>query len=255
MICFFCDLDNTLIYSHRIKLQGDFVAVEYLNDQVQSYMTKKTYNFLRNLKEFILIPTTTRSVEQYRRLSKVFAEFGCRYALVCNGGILLNRNEIDQDWLNETRRIAGDELHSLSEAGKWIVRKYPIQSIHSINDIMIYFKTETPARDADLLVREVERERINIYHDRNKVYCIPSSITKGNALKRLSEQMGIDHSLAAGDSFTDISMLDVADVAIIPVKIADAVDNQRKYVYGGAGCFSDYICDVIVKEFSNMRRN
>ena len=250
---FFSDLDNTLIYSHRIKLPGDSVAVEYLNDHVQSYMTQKTYHFLRNQKEFLLVPTTTRSVEQYDRLSDVFAEFGCRYALVCNGGVLLNRNEVDQEWLKETKRIAGNELRSLDEAGKWILRRYPAQFVHLINDIMIYIKTETPAKDADMLAGEVDLERINIYHDRNKVYCIPASITKGNALKRLSKQMGIDRSFAAGDSLTDISMLNRADAAILPAELSDAVDNQRKYVAGISGCFSDYICDVITKELLNKR--
>ena len=52
------------------------------------------------------------------RLSETFARFGCRYALVCNGGILLDNNEIDLEWLSETKRIAGDELSDLKEASE-----------------------------------------------------------------------------------------------------------------------------------------
>ena len=47
MTYFFSDLDNTLVYSHRVSLPGERIAVEYLNDHIQSYMTKKTYDFLQ----------------------------------------------------------------------------------------------------------------------------------------------------------------------------------------------------------------
>lgn len=89
MTYFFSDLDNTLVYSHRVLLPGERIAVEYLNDHIQSYMTKKTYDFFSKSNGVFLIPATTRTCEQYARLSETFARFGCRYALVCNGGILL----------------------------------------------------------------------------------------------------------------------------------------------------------------------
>lgn len=52
MTYFFSDLDNTLVYSHRVSLPGERIAVEYLNDHIQSYMTKKTYDFSVNLMEY-----------------------------------------------------------------------------------------------------------------------------------------------------------------------------------------------------------
>ena len=39
---FFCDLDHTLIYSHRVALGEEKVVVEYLNGKEQSFMTRTT---------------------------------------------------------------------------------------------------------------------------------------------------------------------------------------------------------------------
>ena len=62
MTYFFSDLDNTLVYSHRVSLPGERIAVEYLNDHIQSYMTKKTYDFFSKSIGVFLIPTTTRTL-------------------------------------------------------------------------------------------------------------------------------------------------------------------------------------------------
>lgn len=245
MIYFFSDLDNTLLYSHRVSLPGECIAVEYLNNRVQSYMTKKTYNFLIESNGVFLIPTTTRTCEQYARLSETFAKFGCRYALVCNGGILLDNNEIDLEWLSETKKIAGDELSDLNEASKLFLRFFPKENIHYANDIMIYAKTDTTASDAVRLTSMLNTESLNVYYDSRKVYCIPSSINKGNAIKRFSNRMGITWTIAAGDSVPDIPMLKTSNLAILPNNLSNSVERAKKYIAENSQCFSDYICDVL----------
>lgn len=245
MINFFSDLDNTLVYSHRVSLPGEHVVVEHLNNRIQSYMTKKTYDFLTESDGILLIPTTTRTCEQYARLSETFAKFGCRYALVCNGGILLDNNEVDLEWIAETKAIAGDELSSLYEAEKMLLRIFPNQCIHSVSDIMVYAKTDNPASDAGRLSTALNTAGLNIYYDSRKVYCIPSSINKGNAIKRFSDRMRITWSVAAGDSAPDIPMLEATDAAILPYELSNVVENRQKYVADNSQCFSDYICDVL----------
>lgn len=254
MIYFFSDLDNTLVYSHRVSLPGECIVVEYLNNRIQSYMTKKTYDFFIESNEVVLIPTTTRTCEQYARLSGTFAKFGCRYALVCNGGVLLDNNEIDLEWLSETKRIAGDELSDLNKISKLFLRFFPKESIHYVSDIMLYAKTDNPASDAARLTSELNTESLNVYYDNRKVYCIPSSINKGNAIKRFANRMGITWTVAAGDSAPDIPMLNVSDLAILPSNLSNAVDHAQKFVAENSKCFSDYTCDVlseIVLSFHN----
>ena len=252
MTYFFSDLDNTLVYSHRTLLPGKRIAVEYLNDHIQSYMTKKTYDYFSKTNEVFLVPITTRTCEQYARLSETFAEFGCRYALVCNGGILLDNKEIDSEWISETKRIAGEELSDLKEASGLFLRFFPTESIHYANDIMLYAKTDTPALDAAKLTSILNRKSLNIYYDSRKVYCIPASIDKGIAMKRFSNRMGISRTIAAGDSIPDIPMLGGSDVPILPYNLSSSVDHVHKYVADNSQCFSDYICDVLSEIVSSF---
>jgi len=208
-------------------------------------MTKKTYDFLSESNGIFLIPTTTRTCEQYARLSETFVKFGCRYALVCNGGILLDNNEIDLEWLSETKRIAGDELSDLKDARELFLRFFQRESIHYANDIMLYAKSDTPALDAARLTSMLKTKSLNVYYDSRKVYCIPASITKGTAMKRFSNRMGITRTIAAGDSIPDIPMLRISDLAILPYNLSNSVEHMQKYVAENSQCFSDYICDVL----------
>ncbi len=144
MIDFFSDLDNTFVYSHRVSLPGQRVAVEYLNNCVQSYMTQKSFNFLTTQDKIRLIPVTTRTCEQYARLSETFMGFGCQYALVCNGGILLHNNKVDPRWIAETRLIAEDGVSWLLEAEKFIRLELSVQNIHEAEGIMIYARVDAP---------------------------------------------------------------------------------------------------------------
>ena len=247
MIYFFSDLDNTLVYSHRVTLPGECVAVEYLNNRNQSYMTKKTFDFFTESSNVFLVPTTTRTCEQYARLSETFIKFGCKYALVCNGGILLENNKIDAKWIGETKAIAGKELHSLIEAERVFHQLFPKHLIHSANEIMIYAKTDTPKFDASKLKTLLDTNALNIFFDSRKVYCIPLSINKGNAVKRFSEQMGIKYYISAGDSLPDVSMLNSSNEAIMPFEMSEIVENKHKTVANKTQIFSDFICDSLSK--------
>lgn len=79
------DLDNTLIYSYKHDIGNDRINVETYQDREVSFLTGTTYENLKKLKEKLLIvPTSTRSIEQYRRIDLRIGSLP--YALVCNGG-------------------------------------------------------------------------------------------------------------------------------------------------------------------------
>jgi len=245
LIYFFSDLDNTLVYSHRFPLTGERVAAEYLNGRVQSYMTKKSFDFLSGRDGLRLIPTTTRTREQYSRLSETFMKFGCRYALVCNGGILLDNNKADPRWIAGTRMIAENEIPDLREAENLIRRDFPGHTIHTADGIMLYVRTEEPALTASRLSEALDGTKLNIYYDSRKVYCIPSSINKGAALRRFAAREGISWSVAAGDSIPDVPMLEAADLALLPGGLSERIVNPQKRICAGPQCFSDFICDEL----------
>ena len=246
MTDFFSDLDNTLIYSHRHKPTTESVVVEYLNGRVQSFMTKKSFDFFKNCREVRLIPTTSRTYAQYERLYNTFSKFGCKYALLCNGGILLENGRIDAEWLDETRRTAGSELLSLREAEEKIYDMLPEQHIHTAENIMLYVKNDRPAEFASRLGKILEKSDLYIYCDSHKVYCFPKSINKGNAIKRFSRRFNISETVSAGDGPQDISMLNASDTAILTPETADFINGAKKVkVWDKKQAFADYICDTL----------
>ena len=83
------DLDNTLIYSYKQDIGRDKVLVETMEDKELSFMTRKSWELLRDLREEILfVPVSTRSADQYRRI-RFFLDWTPDFALVSNGGTLL----------------------------------------------------------------------------------------------------------------------------------------------------------------------
>ena len=71
-------------------------------------------------------------------------------------------NEIDLEWLSETKRIAGDELSDLKEASELFLRLFQKENIHYVNDIMLYAKTDTPALDAVRLTSILNTKSLNL---------------------------------------------------------------------------------------------
>lgn len=240
----FSDLDNTLIYSHRTELPPDKVAVEYLNGQAQSFMTARALWFLQNASWARLIPVTTRSVEQFRRVFVFERTLPCRYALVCNGGELLIDGESDPQWLRETRQLAAQELAALPEAAD-AMRAITPERIHAPSDLMVYAKCGDPVQAAKILRTRVDLTRLNVLHDSRKVYCIPHSINKGSALERFQKRFPTRFIVAAGDSEFDIPLLNAADLAVFPRQLEAKIHCPRKVVVDSGEVLSDGLCSIL----------
>ncbi|MDR2137476.1 MAG: hypothetical protein LBO68_04225, partial [Synergistaceae bacterium] len=66
---FASDLDNTLIHSYKRALPSD-ICVERKDGRALSFMTPRGRRMLQKARErCCFVPVTTRSLEQYRRLS------------------------------------------------------------------------------------------------------------------------------------------------------------------------------------------
>ncbi len=250
MVHFFSDLDNTLIYSHRHALPGARLAAEWLDGREQSYMTKKSFDFLaENVGHGLeLIPVTTRTEAQYERLGDTLGRLGVRSALVCNGGVLLEDGQVREDWLWDTFALAERELRELPAAVEWLRERVPDRELHTARELMVYVRAEDPPAAAAELKYAVGGLPLNVYFDSRKVYCLPASVNKGAALKRWMEYKRISRAAAAGDSVPDIPMLEEADLAFMPEALAGLVRNPRKRAAGGNGCFADFICEELKKE-------
>ena len=99
-VLFTSDLDRTLIFSKRRMLANTcYISIEQLDDQTISYMSKTTYERLVQLHSVLdFVPVTTRSLQQYTRLSLFHYDLTPKIAIVANGGVILRNGKIDEVW-------------------------------------------------------------------------------------------------------------------------------------------------------------
>ena len=241
MWTWFSDLDNTLIYSHRTTFTSEKIIAEWLNGKEQSYITKETYSFMKNM-ECNFVPVTTRSIEQYKRIYLFEEEIPVKYALVCNGAILLVDGKIDIDWYEESKRIVQQdmiELHRLRER----LSEYDIKELE---DMMLYFKAERTEQVAKYLKEFTDNQRMYIGFDKRKVYCIPVCLSKGNAIQRFCNRFEVKLSVASGDSEFDLSMLNTTNVSLLPSNLLNKInENVKRISLGNDVIISDILCKYL----------
>ena len=139
MKTFFSDLDNTLIFSHRKKGVEDKIPVEYLNGKEQSYMPAELARLLTDNQEIMLIPVTTRSMEQYLRVYGLREIVHNEHALVCNGGVLLINGNVDEEWLRESIELSQIQNSEVNIILKRVQEEGKAKTINVIQDFMFYF--------------------------------------------------------------------------------------------------------------------
>lgn len=240
----FCDLDHTLIYSHRISIDSNKIVVEYLNGKEQSFMTQRTYEFLCRQNCVHLIPVTTRSKEQYERLRVFHKELCCKHALICNGGILLVDGIEDLAWHSETLSLISAELPELQTIKEMTQYFSPTSLFHDVCGMFFYIKHDNPRLLANQLKQSIHPKNICILHDHHKVYCLPSLLNKGKAVERFAEKFGESVYIAAGDSEFDVPMLARADTRIIPATLEQQFPTENTITVSNS-VFSDGICDYL----------
>lgn len=248
MVDLFSDLDNTLLYSHRAAPKGDKVLAEMLDGREQSYITRRTLAFLQNTPWLRLIPVTTRSKEQFTRISLFPAHIPCPYALICNGGELLIDGETDPQWLEETRSLISPAMDALHE-GIACMENMSGGKVHTPSNLMAYAVFEDPAAAVRKLRGMIDTPALSILHDSRKVYCIPSVMHKGAAVKRFRARYQTGTIAAAGDSVFDIPLLEMGEIAITNRTLAGLVRNPHTIAIDDHKILSDEICSVLADIF------
>ena len=215
------DLDNTLIYSYKHDIGPDKINVELYQGREISFITPTTKKLLERLKEQVLmVPTTTRTIEQYERINLGIGPF--KYALVCNGGILLEDGQINEAWLLESKRLIADSLDAMKAGMKFLeTEESRYFEIRFINELFVFTKCHEPELIIQKLKDRLDTTYVDVFDNGDKVYIVPKGLNKGAAVKRFKEFIGAERILAAGDSEFDISMLEAADIAIAPKGFKD----------------------------------
>lgn len=216
MTIFNADLDNTLIYSYKHDIGRDKINVELYRGREISFVTGKTHENLKKIREkFLIVPTSTRSIEQYARINLHIGSLP--YALVCNGGVLLVHGEKDAAWYGESLELIRESLPELETAGAFLEkdsrRKYELQFIE---DLFLFTKCDSPEEVAAELKEKLDSRRVKVFRNGEKVCVVPASLSKGTAVERFRRYKNADRVIAAGDSEFDLSMLQAADISLAP---------------------------------------
>ncbi len=256
MILFFADMDNTLIYSYKRDIGSDKIGVEFYpeKNQMISYMTKTSWKLLQKVAHKLLfIPTTTRTIEQYQRINLGFVPL---YALVCNGGILLENGQENMRWYADSRELAAPAKKEIERASVLLkqdeYRSYPLKNIR---DLVLFTKSNNPIKTVEQLHKSLDLSMVDVICNQAKVYVIPKKIDKGTACRRLKEKLYADCTIAAGDSVFDISMLAAADIALAPKWLCDAYDVKANGICDEEQqFFSEYILKYVLDYRTNFAR-
>lgn len=220
MILFHSDLDNTLIYSYKRDIGKAKRCVEIYNGREASFMTEKTFQLLKKAADKVMIvPTTTRTVEQYERISLGIGV--PRYALTCNGGILLVNGQRDREWYHQSVKLVEECFHELCRAVDILEKdKNRNFEVRFIEELFVFTKSDKPEITMQRLKERIDLTKIDIFQNGIKIYVVPKVLSKGNAVKRLQKMINPEYIISAGDSEFDLSMLACADLAVVPEKLA-----------------------------------
>ena len=224
MAVFFTDLDNTLIYSYRHEIGREKMCVELYQGREVSFITKRTWELLQQVKKQVLIiPVTTRTQEQYHRID---LKIGTpEYALTCNGGVLLVQGIEDKDWYEESLTLIAECSQELKEA-QALMESDPNRSfeVRNIRDLFLFTKSSEPGQSVEYLAQHTNQDLVEVFQNGVKVYVVPRKLNKGTAVRRFLKRLCVEGReeelvIAAGDSNFDIAMLKQAKVAFAPTAL------------------------------------
>lgn len=231
MIVFHTDLDNTLIYSYKHDIGEEKRCVEIYQGREISFVTQEAYQLLQRISEqksqILIVPTTTRTIEQYQRIDLGIGDL--RYALVCNGGVLLVNGKEDDIWYRDSLGLIRDSKEELDKALEFLDKETRRNfELRFIRELFVFTKCEEPEAVVGDLREILDANLVDVFNNGTKVYVVPKALDKGKAVMRFRSYLGADYVIAAGDSEFDISMLEAADRGIAAPKLAQSYPFSDK---------------------------
>lgn len=246
---FFTDLDNTVIYSYKHDIGPLKRNAEIYQGREISFITDKTYELLKQVRDrMLVVPTTTRTVEQYNRIDLGTGRFP--YALVCNGGILLADGVREERWYRESLALVQKSSDEMGKAGI-LLEDEPRRTfeLRYIEELFLFTKCEDSEAVVENLKARLDVSKVDVFCNGAKVYVLPVDLNKGSAVKRFMGRIGEGTSIAAGDSAFDIPMLQAADIGICPVGFTAAYGPAPALrEMPGSRVFSEELLEECLKE-------
>lgn len=226
-LLFASDLDQTLIYSKNSMGQNiseeDLVEVEKIKGKPQSYMTKKSQKALWALgTSAFFLPVTTRTQEQYERVTGIFENpHPPKFAVISNGAVVLENGEPVKEWSEEirqqciSRKTVVDELLPLIEryfSEEWVLN---IKQADGWFVYLILDRSRFPEEKIGFYIQLFKEIGWTMSLQGRKLYFMPESITKARAMEYVKKRLEADFVIAAGDSLLDLGLLESADKGLL----------------------------------------
>lgn len=225
------DLDRTLIYSpSALMLLGPdeqaprLVCVEVYQGRPLSFVTEAAADALGELAATgMLVPTTTRTVEQYRRIH--LPGPAPTLAVCANGGRLLVDGVEDEDFSAALQsKLDGcaphdevfAELTRLADSGDGPKFVQKVRTASGLFCYAVVHRAQVPAGWLEHLAGYAGEGGWGVSMQGRKVYLVPNALSKSATAAEVAERLGANTVVAAGDSLLDAELLEAARWAIRP---------------------------------------
>jgi hypothetical protein len=224
------DLDRTMIYSPKAvrtlnstAVEPALVGVEIREGQFESFMTVAAadgYARLAQRPGVVLVPSTTRTVVQYRRVS--LPGPAPTYAVTTNGGNILHNGKPDRRWRERLDAASRSECAPLGEVYAEFARRSDpsfVRALRVADELFCYITVRLEKLPEGFVSEwsdwcEFRGWRVSIQG--SKIYAVPSVISKSAAIREIADRCSADVIIAAGDGRLDTDLLELADAAIRP---------------------------------------
>src|SRR3546814_63715 len=167
----------------------------------------------------MLVPVTTRSVEQYRRVHLPGPK--PHLALVANGGRLLRDDTVDEDYSKSTTSLleASTPLELVFDHLTSVGHPRFCINVRAVENLFCYAVVDVDVVPPGWITELTEYAAgvgWGVSDQGRKVYLLPNALTKGQAARSVADACGLGGFIAAGDTNTDEPMLIEASDALIP---------------------------------------
>jgi hydroxymethylpyrimidine pyrophosphatase-like HAD family hydrolase len=221
------DLDRTLIYSLGALLVPEdspgLVPAEIIDGKTVSYISHAALQRLKELTaSIIFMPVTTRTIAEYKRINLFQETIIPDYAVTSNGGNILVRGVVDQQWRALIGRLVERNSAAAEEVGKlvrsvvrpeWIINERYCDEL--FYTFMVY-RDLLPLDEINHLAERLLGLGWKVSLQGRKLYVVPEAVNKSDAIVHVRRTVHSEPMVASGDSLLDKCLLESADYAIAP---------------------------------------
>lgn len=260
MRAFASDLDRTLIYSHRMIDPGavtDVHLIETLEGKEISYISNYSRELLQQVNsEIYFIPVTTRTIEQYQRITLFQSAIQPEYAVTSNGGHILKNGEVLKDW-SDRLKTSLEECLSLEvfiRQLESLIKGHWVERIRHADHLFVYLiirRDHVSQEELSSLFEWAREQGWQPSLQGRKLYFVPNPVNKWRAVEYLKNELGLSYIYTAGDSLLDYELIKYGDCGYVPLhgEVLESDPDLRKTEARGMGA-SDEILSSITEDLS-----